>query len=110
MPPLIEEDEHLHSTSPFVPRRRLTRKQAPPDQRASGGGGAYDVLGMALAAECDPLLEDARRQHIHWTHSRTKNAEDKKPEEFTREAFWNHLVKVYQEVYPDDTSPTKSIL
>lgn len=69
-----------------------------------------DVVDMAHAAELSPLSEDVRRQHIHWTHVRTKRTSDKQPEAFTREQFWQHLAGVYKEVYADSSSPTGSIL
>ena len=95
-------------------RRRLSHKQPPPPAFEYAAmpplTDDVDICDMAVAAECAPLPDDARRQHIHWTHSRTTNPADKQPEQFTREGFWLHLERVYNEVYPDPTSPTSSIL
>ena len=72
------------------------------------------VLQEALAAEDDAepglLLATVRRMHVHYTHVSTNDSNHVQPGDMTREQFWNHLAKVYAEVYPDCTSPTGSIL
>jgi hypothetical protein len=71
---------------------------------------------MAISAEkcaADGLLVlpwDARRRHIHWTHCRTHNPQDVQPHQLSREDFWNHLVKCYQEAYPKADADTGSPL
>jgi len=46
-----------------------------------------------------PLPLDGRRHHVHYTHVRTANPEDAQPSQLTREQFWQHLLKCYQEIY-----------
>ena len=41
---------------------------------------------------------------------RTRTPEHVQPCSMTRQAFWEHLVRVFAEVYPDPDSPTGSIL
>ena len=53
---------------------------------------------------------DGRRRHIHYTHVRTKNPQDVLPDQLTREEFWEHILRCYQEVYPKAESETGSIL
>lgn len=90
-------------------RRRCTRKQPTP--------AAFLLPLPALQAladegwcELQELSDDARRKHIHWTHVRTNNAAHKQPESFTRQQFWQHLCKVYADVYPEAANKTGSIL
>ena len=44
---------------------------------------------------------DARRFHVNYTHVRTNNPNDVQPHQMTNQQFWDHLVKVYREAYPD---------
>ena len=73
-------------------------------------------MAQAIAAEnaaADGLVvlpNDARRRHIHWTHSRTNNPHDVQPDELTREGFWEHLAQCYKEAYPKAGSDTGSPL
>ena len=53
---------------------------------------------------------DARRFHVHYTHVRTNNPNDVQPHQMTNEQFWDHLVKVYREAYPDADMPTFEFL
>ena len=95
-----------------VARRRCSTKQ--PDRSAQAN--AVGVWAHALAAEqsaADGLARlqvDARRTHVHYTHVRTNNPKDVQPCDLTRKELWDHLMKCYQEVYPDASSATGSIL
>lgn len=56
------------------------------------------------------LAADAQRQHVHYTHIRTRNANNRQPDSFTRSEFWDHMVQVYKDVYPEPANSTGSIL
>ena len=94
-------------------RLRLRKKQAPPPMysvpQPSSDAGERAVAAEGWA-EVVALSEDAQRQHVHYTHVRTKKAGDKQPGHFTRQGFWEHLVRVYAEVYPEPANPTSSVL
>ena len=48
-----------------------------------------------------------------WMHAasmRTNNPNDAQPHQMTNEQFWDHLVKVYREAYPDAHRPTFEFL
>ena len=64
------------------------------------------------AEEGEPgnLSNGVLRQHVHYTHVTTNNPQHKQPAEFTRKTFWEHLAKVFKDVYPDEDSSTGSIL
>ena len=86
--------------APSDKRRRLRSKQP-------GGGKGEAARRFALLATAEELAHPAvkfagvgvRRKHVHWTHGRSADATHVQPEEMTREEFWNHLEKVYREVY-----------
>ena len=65
---------------------------------------------VALAAACEMLPDDVRRQHIHWVHVRTKCARDRQPESFTRKGFWLHMRQVYLDVYPSEAEEARLTL
>lgn len=117
------------------PRRRLTRKQpvpphwhAPPAPAPLGDvqlpiahvlqpAASENADGPALAALADEawselrsLDDTVRRKHIHWTHVHTNDLAHQQPESFSREGFWEHLCKVYAEVYPEVANESGSIL
>ncbi len=91
----------------------MRKKQAPPPAysvpQPSSDAGERAVAAEGWA-EVVALSEDAQRQHVHYTHVRTKKAGDKQPGHFTRQAIWDHLVRVYAEVCPEPANPTSSIL
>ncbi len=98
-------------------RRRLTSKQpcCAALQQTVSGWAAAEAAGLAAVAaegwsELTALDPDARRQHVHWTHVHTNNSADRQPESFTRAEFFDHLCKVYREVYPEPANATGSIL
>ena len=99
-----------------VPHRRVTGKQPPFLWRdgpiRSGYLAGLDALRHESAAGDGllPLPLDFKRRHIHYTHVRTNSATDVQPSQLTREAFWDHLMKCYQEAYPRADSETGSIL
>ena len=61
-------------------------------------------------SELVALSTDAKRKHIHWTHIRTHDPSHKQPSAFTRQEFWEHMVRVYKEVYPEPANSSGSIL
>ena len=90
-------------------KRRVSGKQPPPAQ--------YVLPSPAMAALVDEawseivaLSDDSRRKHIHWVHVRTADPALRRPESFTREQFWQHLRRVYKDVYPRPQNATGSIL
>lgn len=102
-------------------QRRLRGKQSapyPPPPGPAPGFGNPVLTGVAKAIRAEELAADgllllpwdARRFHIHWTHSRTHNPQDVQPHQLTREDFWNHLVRCYKEAYPKADSHTGSPL
>ena len=99
-----------------VPRKRVRGKQPPCLWRdgpiRAGYLAGLDALRHESAAGDGllPLPLDSRRRHIHYTHVRTKSARDIQPNQLTREAFWEHLMKCYQEAYPKADAETGSIL
>lgn len=56
------------------------------------------------------LTKGVRRKYVHWTFVRPQGAGRKRPSEFTRESFYQHLEKVYALAYPVPESPSGSIL
>lgn len=60
--------------------------------------------------ELTALGDDARRKHVHWVHVKTDNPSHLQPETFTKEQFWQHMCKVYKDVYPERANLTGSIL
>ena len=56
------------------------------------------------------LSPGVKRKHIHWTHVRTNDPSHVQPDQMTRQQFWEHLEKVYEEVYPEPANATGSIL
>ena len=114
MVPAVSESVAVGNTPKLY---RLWRKQPCPISRPPPPGHADIVAGIgarAIAIEAvAPLVdleEDARRVHIHYTHVRNKNPQDKQPESFSREGFWRHICRVYREVYPDAANLSGSIL
>ena len=101
---------------PSVARQRLAKKQPRPLAFAAPSAGAplCSVGSAAMVdeawAEVRALDENAQRKHVHYTHVRTDNVEDVQPAAFTRQAFWQHLEKVYRDVYPEAANPSGSIL
>ena len=96
--------------------RRLRGKQT---VVPAGVGPRAQGIAMGVAAvehearAADGLLAlplDGRRRHIHYTHVCTSGAHDVQPHQMSREAFWEHLAKCYQEAYPRADSETGSIL
>ena len=88
-------------------RRRLVGKQSVTSVSLSSAGAladesADDLLGVLSAT--------VKRKHIHWTMVRTHGKGRKQPSDFSREAFFEHLLKVYKLAYPVKDSPTGSIL
>ena len=107
------------SAVPSAVRLRVCSKQPPcpltrsmilarhlAQQTASHEQAIADEAG----AELGYLDGDCRRKHIHWTHVRTNCVTDKQPESFSRAQFWQHMMKVYKEVYPESASKSDSIL
>ena len=93
-------------------RRRLRSKQ-PPADRSSLFRAA--VLAQANALECaddvlQPLGPKVRRNHMHYTHVRTRDPSHRQPESFTRKEFYDHMDTCYRLAYPDTNSLTGSIL
>ena len=86
-------------------RRRVNGKQ--PDM-------AVRVAEQALCdegwSELTALSNNARRKHMHWTHVRTRDATQKQPHEFTRAEFYEHLCRVYRDVYPELANASGSIV
>ena len=95
------------------PRQRLHGKQAPPP----GGEPAVPVAAAGLAALADEawceltaLDDGARRRHVHWTHIRTNDPAHRQPDSFSREQVWEHICRVYADVYPEAANPSGSIV
>ena len=61
-------------------------------------------------SELRALQTSVRRKHIHWTHVRTHDAAHRQPDTFTKQAFWDHLLQVYKDVYPEQANPSGSIV
>ena len=94
-----------------IKRRRLCGKQPAPREGCSEGRGVADgALAAEAWTEVVALSEDAQRQHVHYTHVRTFKAGDRQPSSFTRAEFWEHMERVYREVYPWPANPAGSIL
>ena len=94
-------------------RRRIRGKQA--SHAASPDDFAEKFVALATAEEMahpDAKFAGAglRRTHVHWTHGRSANPDHVQPDAMTRKEFWLHLCKCYREVYPDESTPTGSIL
>ena len=85
-------------------RLRLVRKQ--PDPFASHNQAIADEGWSELVA----LSADARRKHIHWTHVKTDDPSHVQPHQISRPELWEHLERVYKEVYPEPANRTGSIL
>ena len=74
-------------------RRRLLGKQRAPAQWVLPPA-AQAALADEAWSEVTALAEDSRRQ----------------PDRFTRQEFWDHLCRVYKDVYPKPEQPTGSVL
>ena len=76
--------------------------------------GDAAIAAAALACESDlPQLQlDAQRRHIHYTHVRTHNPQDRQPATMTREEVWEVLCDCYRIAYPSTAqgATTGSIL
>jgi hypothetical protein len=88
------------------------KQKAPPAYSQRSGVVLPGEQAVAAEAWRDLVLleEDARRQHIHWVHVRTKKTADRQPESFTRAGFFDHLCKCYQEAYPERANKHGSYL
>ena len=97
-----------------MPFHRLSRKQAPPPEYVDPEAQQQRIADAALEAEAwaeiTSLSEDKQRQHVHYTHVRTTDPDDRQPESFTRKAFYEHLERCYAESYPEPAHRSKSIL
>ena len=79
-------------------RRRISRKSKPsaayfepaPTELVQSSIGE-DALAQEAMVEVTALGPYAQRQHVHYTHVRTFNAEDRQPESFSRQEFWEHM-------------------
>ena len=100
-------------------RHRLRTKTTIPGaaqaaQVAHGAAVAPHLGLLAIAdegwSELRALQTSARRKHIHWTHVRTHDAAHRQPDTFTKQAFWDHLLQVYKDVYPEQANPSGSIV
>ena len=85
-------------------RVRLVRKQ--PDPLASHNQAIADEGWSELVA----LSADTKRKHIHWTHVKTDDPSHVQPHQLSRRELWEHLERVYKEVYPEPANRTGSIL
>ena len=86
-------------------RRRILGKQRMPDDPVASRAIADEAW-----SELTALSGDARRKHVHWTHVRTDDPALRQPSSMTRKEFWQHLERVYKEVYPEPANKTGSIL
>ena len=57
-----------------------------------------------------PVPNTAQRINMHYVFYRTNNPEDRQPESFTQEQFWEHLKDCYRKAYPAPGAKTGSIL
>ena len=89
--------------------RRLRGKQPAPAQYLLPPA-AFQAIADESWHEIIALSADARRKHMHWVHVKTNNPQHRQPDSFTKQQFWEHMVKVYKECYPEPANPTKSIL
>ena len=93
-------------------RRRLQGKQPPPD-RSSMLRTAVQAQAHGLECADDtlqPLGPKVRRNHVHYTHVRTRNPAHRQPHSFTRQEFYEHIDTCYRLAYPDPDTLTGSIL
>jgi hypothetical protein len=84
-------------------------------ERAEAQRDALHAAAVAAEAPCADddlaaLAATVKRRHVHYTHCRTNNPEHVQPHQMSRRQFWEHLEKVYAEVYPEQGSLTGSIL
>ena len=82
---------------------------------AAGPVSEAAFLEAALGEEllsCDAGLvaESARTKHVHYTHGRSSDSAQTRPDTMSRKELWEHLARVYAEAYPCANSPTKSTL
>ena len=89
------------STAAVAPQGQLVARVLSPGEQAIVAE-AWSQLAL--------LENDTRRQHMHWVQNRTKNPNDKQPEEFTREGFFDHLCLCYKEAYPEPAHRHGSIV
>lgn len=105
---IMEQHREKADAAPQAVRRRCRGKQpAPCWHRPERLLLASSPAELALAAECQMLEDDVRRQHVHWVHVRTSCERDRQPESFTRIAFWLHICQVYRDVYPSAEEAAK---
>ena len=84
-------------------RLRISTKTAPPPWHPSviALRAALNAIRDEGWSELISLEPNARRKHMHFVHVRTANAADRQPETFTRAEFFDFLVLVYKDVYPE---------
>ena len=95
---------------PALARRRLTSKQAAPHIQQPPLPPQLQAIGDEGWSELTALSLDARRKHVHWTHVHTEDRGHRQPSQLTRNEFWDHLERVYKEVYPEPANKSGSIL
>ena len=107
------QDTGASQAQPAIGQRRRLRGKL--WQRTLTEMGMNKGLAEAWAAQADGdepgvLPASVKRKHVHWTHVRTFKPQHVQPSSMTREEFWLHLARCYEEVYPDPSSATGSIL
>ena len=91
----------LQSAPAAIPtKRRLTKKQHPPPayvedvQKHEFRKAVHnEALVKEAWSEVTALDSNAQRQHVHYTHVRTHCSGDIQPDSFTRQQFWDHMVR-----------------
>ena len=63
-----------------------------------------------LDPELGKLPAATRTKNVHYTHGRSGGEKHVQPDRMSRQELWEHLLRVYEEAYPEPSSPTKSIL
>ena len=105
--PQAGEEPPAGDGGPRAARRRLRAKTPAMPSLPAG------LHAAALAAEqeddsLEPLAATVKRKHVHYTHVRTGDPGHVQPDQMSRRQFWEHLVKVYAEVYPSSSQETKT--
>ncbi len=81
--------------------RPANQSSQPTLAAALGTSSEVSAPAAAAAAVLAPVpAAGGKRRHVHWTHVRTHDASHTQPDSFTREGFYDHLVKCYNDAYP----------
>ena len=104
------------SSASIAIRRRIRGKRPPSTGKSpvasilQGPTPGEQAIATEAWASLTCLLDTCQRQHVHWTMVQTKKKDDVQPKDLTRAQYFEHICRIYAEVYPEPANRHKSIL